>query len=246
MIDVTLHRTPRWRDVVLEQIRIVGMSLRSAALVVAAVLGVGTFMIGIDILRGGPGFDSYETFPTALISFLFPFAVWRSDKRFGPAFLWTLPVDRRRLALAKAFAGWVWLMAALAVFVCWLLALGLLTHASPAHTVMRIPFITTAAMYLFGSALVLGVRHPLRWLLGAAGVLLLMGTLGDVISQPDDGEWRYVPGAEAFFSAVRDARAGWETLPDPAQWALSTFLWFGAGLALLWAAASRHRERRRR
>ena len=245
MTEVTLHPAPRWRDVVLEQLRIVALSLRAEALVITVVLGAVTVMIVGEFLGGGPGFDSQETLPTALISFLFPFAVWRREPRFGPAFLWTLPVDRRQLALAKVFAGWVWLMAAMAVFTAWLLALGFLTGVSPAHTILRIPFTATALLYLFGSALVLGLRHPLRWLFGAAGVLFLMGTLGDVISRPDDSEWRYVPGARAFFSTVSRAAETWLTIPDPARWAITTVLCLGAGLALLWAAASRHRERRR-
>lgn len=245
MTEVRLHATPRFRDVVLEQIRIVGLSLRPVALVAAVVLGIGTFMVVGDIAGGGPGFDSRETFPTALISFLFPFAVWRSDKRFGSGFLWTLPVNRRRLALVRVFAGWVWLMAGLAIFVTWLLALALLAHATPDHHVMRIPFIATVAMYLIGSAVVLGLRHPLQWLLGSAGLLLLMGGLGDLLHQPDDSEWDPIPGARAFFSAVEQGRAAWQTLPESAQWAITTFLWLGAGVAALWAAASRHRERRR-
>jgi hypothetical protein len=243
----TLHPTPRWRDVVLEQVRIAGLSLRPVALVFAIVLGAGTLVIGSEILGGGPGFDSRETFPTALVAFLFPFAVWRGDPRFGPAFLWTLPVDRRRLALAKVFAGGVWLMAALAVFASWLLTLAYLSRVTPAaHILARIPYTATLAAYLFGSALVLGLRHPLRWLSGAAGVLFVMGTLSDALSQPDDREWQYVPGAGAFFSAVERAGAVWQTLPDPLRWSITTFLWLGAGLAALWIAASRHRERRRR
>lgn len=245
MSEVTLHLTPRWHDVVLEQVRIVGLGLRREALVVAVVLGIGAVIIGGEIAAGGPGFDSEQTFPTAVVSFLFPFAVWRSDKRFGPSFLWTLPVERRRLALAKVFAGGVWFMAALAFFAAWLLALGLFAGAPVERTIMRIPITATVAMYLFGSALVLGLRHPLRWLLGTAGVLFLIGTLGDALSRPDDSEWRYVPGARAFFSAVEDAVAAWLTLPEPAQWVITAFLSLGAGLAALWAAASRHRERRR-
>lgn len=245
MTDRTLHPTPRWRDVVLEQIRTVGLSLRIAALVVAVVLAVGTFMIVGELICGGPGFDARETFPTALISFLYPFAVWRGQRRFGPGFLWTLPVDRRRLALARVFAGGVWLMAALAVFVSWLLALALLAHAPPELHVLRVPFVATIAMYLLGSALVLGLRHPLRWLLGAAGLLFLLGKLSDLLTQPDDGEWQHVPGASDFFSATQHAAAIWHTLPDLARWAILTFLWLGAGLAALWAAASRHRESRR-
>lgn len=245
MTDVTLNATPRWRDVVLQQVAIVGLSLRREALVVAAVLAAAAVLIGGEIIGGGPGFDSDETFPTAQIAFLYPFLVWRSEKRFGPAFLWTLPVDRRRLALAKVFAGAVWFMAALTFFVVWLLALGLLADAPAARTIMRVPFTATLGAYLFGSALVLGLRHPLRWLLGTAGVLVLMGALGDVINRPDDAEWRYVPGAANFFSTTERLRAVWLTLPDFAQWTVTTLLWFGLGLIAVWIAASRHRERHR-
>ncbi|MEA2490464.1 MAG: hypothetical protein QOH21_2256 [Acidobacteriota bacterium] len=230
-LQVTLQPGPRWREVVLEQVRIVGLSLRTAALVAAVVLGVGTFIVAIDLLRGGPGFDSDSTFPTALFSFLFPFAVWRSDKPFGPAFLWTLPVDRRRLALAKVFAGWVWLMVALAGFVAWLFALVLLAHASPVQHLMRVPFTATIATYLFGSALVVGLRHPQRWLLGAGGLFLLLGGLSEVFGS-------------GFIPAVNDAAAVWGSLPGGAQWAIATFLGLGAGLTALWAAVARHKENR--
>lgn len=245
MMDVTLHPTPRLRAVVLEQIRIVALSLRPVALVVAAVLAIATAMVGGEILGGGPGFDSEETFPTALVAFVFPFAVWRNERRFGPAFLWTFPVERRLLALAKVFAGFVWFLVILASFVLWLLALGLLSGASPERTIARVPFIATIAMYLFGSALVLGLKHHLRWLLGALGLRFLMGTSGAALSRPDTREWQYVPGADAVFSAIGDVRGAWLSLPDSAQWTLGTFLWIAASVVALWAALSRHRERRR-
>lgn len=244
-MEATLHPGPRWRDVVLEQVRTVGLSLGAAALVFAVVLASGTVMIAGEIIGGGPGFDADETFPTPLIAFLYPFAVWRSEKRFGPAFLWTFPVDRRRLALAKVFAGFVWLMAAVAIFVTWLFVLGLFAGAPHARTVGRIPFIATIAMYLFGSALVLGLRHPLRWLLGLAGVVALMGTLSDLLTRPNDGEWAYVPGASSFFSVSSRFFTAWRSLPESAQSVISTLFLFGAGFAALWMAASRHRDRRK-
>ena len=246
MSEITLQTGPRWRDVVLEQVRIVGLSIRREALVVAAVLAVGTFIVGTEILRGGPGFDSDDMLPTALVSFLFPFAVWRSEKRFGASFLWTLPVERRRLALARVFAGLVWLTAAMAVLATWLLVLAMIANVPVAEQLARVPFVATFATYLFGSALVLGLRHPLRWLIGAAGVLALMGKLSDVLHQPDDREWRGVPGAQGFFAAVSRAAEYYRTLPEPVQWTIFTFLWIGAGLTALWVAVWRHRERRRR
>lgn len=242
MMEATLHPAPRWRDVVIEQVRMVGLSLRIVALVVAVVLGIGTLMIGSEIVRGGSGFDSDDTFPIALVSFFFPFAVWRSEKRFGPSFLWTLPVERRRLALARVFAGGVWLTAAVAIFVTWLLTLALLGGVSLAHQVMRIPFTATIATYLLGSALVLGLRHPLRWMFGTAGVLFLMGSVSQRLEQFYG--MQTLLGSSGLFFAARDAAQVWCTLPPLAQEAIS-FVFLGAGVAALWAAASRHRERRR-
>ncbi|HEV8580115.1 MAG TPA: hypothetical protein VGX68_13675 [Thermoanaerobaculia bacterium] len=264
MMQLILHPTPRGRDAVLEQVRIVGLGLRREALIAAVVLGIVTLAIGI--VRGGAGihFDADASFPTSVVGFLFPFAIWRGERRFGPAFLWTLPVDRRRLAFAKVFAGWVWLMAALAVFVLWLLALAHLSAATGVRTVTLFPFTGATALYLLGSALVLGLRHPLRWLLGTMGMFFLLVILSDAVGRTENGELRMVAwsgllrsavygpygldtllSSSGFVSAAEHAAAAWRALPDLAQWATATLLWLGAGLAALWAAASRHGERRR-
>lgn len=274
MTPGTLHPTPRGRDVVREQVRIVGLGLRREALVAALVLAVVTLAIASGIVRGGGGIqlDSDASAPIGVAAFLLPFAVWRGERRFGPAFLWTLPVDRRRLALAKVLGGWVWLMAALAVFLAWLAALALLSAATaqpptavPPSLRWLLPFTGATAMYLLGSALVLGLRHPLRWLLGTSGVFFLLAALSEALGRTASGELRIVAwsgvlrwavygpyglhtllSSSGFFSTAENAAAAWRTLPYPAQWAASTFLWLGAGLAALWAAASRHGERRRR
>ena len=241
--EVTLHPAPRMRDVVLEQIRVVGVSLRPVLLVVAVVLAIGTFLIVDEILREGPGFDSSEVFPTALISFLFPFAIWRNDKPFAPSFLWTFPVDRQRLALAKVFAGLVWLTAALAFFTTWLLTLGLIGAVGPAGTIMRIPYIATIATYLFGSAVLLGLRYPLRWLFGVAGLSFLVGGVSQMFERIYGVQT--LLGSSSLFLAAQGAHDSWRNLSGLAQWAIATFLLLGAGLAALFAAISRHRERRR-
>ena len=260
-MDVMLHPTPRWRDAVAEQVRIVGLKLRREALAAAVVLVVAALPVLIDLGRGGPGFDSDESFPTPVFSFLLPFAVWRGERRFGPDFLWTLPVDRKQIALARVIAGWVWLMVAVGAFVLWALALALLANASSAETLMRVPFIATTVMYMFGSALVLGFRHPLRWLLGTVGVFFLLGMVTDAMGQTVNGEWQILAWSSllrsavygpyglwtllGLFTTVQDDRAAWQTLPDLAQWATAMLLWLGAGLIALWAAISRHGEHRR-
>jgi hypothetical protein len=245
-MDATLHSLPRMSDVIREQIRVVGLSLRREALVVAIVLVIVTLRIALDIVQGTAAswFDTGDWAVIGIASFLFPFAVWRRDRQFGPAFLWTLPVDRRRLSIAKVFAGWVWLMAALAVFVLWHLALALLSGVPDPQIVSLTVFSGTTAMYLLGSAVVLGLRHPLRWLLGTVAVLALLGMLEKGLAH---GPWAVetlVTSTEVP-SALAGAWSVWQSLPALAQWAILTILWLGAGLLALRAAASRHAESRR-
>jgi hypothetical protein len=232
--EVTLHPAPRYRDVMREQIRVTGMSLRREALVIAIVLGIMTVVIGIAIVcrRAETWFDSREWGPIGFFAFLFPFAVWRRERPFGPAFLWTLPVDRGRLALARVFAGWVWLMAALAVFVAWQVVLALLSGVANAETMSPFVFIGATGAYLLGSAVTLGLRHPLRWLFGCAGLFYLLGALNRMIDR--------LLGPNLLHSMARL----WYSMPVPAQWAAATFLWLGAGSLALWAALARHGERR--
>ena len=240
MTEVTLHPVPRGRDVVLEQIRAVALSLRREAMVAAIVIGIVTIVIGSAIVRGRAAswFDSNDWAPLGIAAFLFPFAVWRRENRFGPAFLWTLPVDRRRLALAKVFGGWVWLIAAVAFVFLWQAALAVLSGVAGAETISLQAFSGSTAMYLFGSALVLGLRHPLRWLLGTSSVFFVVAFF--------DYEIAGAYGIATFLptGAVSSAASAWQQHPQLAT-AITTFLWIGAGLAALWAAASRHRENRR-
>lgn len=246
-MDATLHPTPRGRDVVREQVRIVGLRLRREALVVAVVLGIVTLVIAADIVRGRAAtwFDSDEWAGIGVVSFLYPFAVWRGEKRFGPGFLWTLPVDRRRLALARVAAGWVWLMAALAVFVVWQCTLAALSGVTGAETVSPAVLYGATGLYLFGSALVLGLRHPLRVLLGTFGVCFLLGLLNETFGDGPDGRLDHFLTSIGFFSAILDAVRAWRGLPEPVQWVMPPFLWIGAGLAALRAALARHGEQRR-
>jgi hypothetical protein len=239
MSAVTRHSLPRWRDVVLEQVRIVGRSLRLEAWAVTAILGVGTLVIGIDIARGGPGFDSSDWLPTPLVSFLIPFSLWRRERPFDRALLWTFPVERRRLALARVIAGGVWTMALLAVFALWLLVLGAFAHAPPARTFMRVQVVATATTYLLGNALVLGLRHPLRWLLRVVAFVALIAFFTHAPGMPSR------ESATRVGIAVGDAWANWDAMPALAQSLMAAILGLGMGAAALWGALSRHGERRR-
>jgi hypothetical protein len=265
MTEVTLHATPRWREVAIEQVRIVALSLRREAIVAAAVVGVVTLIIGIDIAHGNATtwFDSDEWTAVCWLSFLFPFAVWRTQRRFAPALFWTLPVDRRRLALAKVFGGWVWLAAALAIFVLWHKTLAVISGVAHARTTPLLSLTGATAMYLLGSALVLGLRHPLRVLLGTGGGFFLLATLNESLGRTQNGTSRLfawseklrwamygpngvnsLPSSGRFSSFFDQAAILWRTYPRLA-FTSAILLWIGIGAIALWAAASRHGERRR-
>ena len=246
MRDGTVHALPRYRNVVIEQVRIVGLSLRREALVVAAMFGVLSIVIAINIIRGTAEtwFDSDEWFQLAVLAFLYPFAVWRRDRRFAPAFLWTLPVDRQRLALAKVIGGWVWLIVAVGLLIVLQNALAYVSGVANAEATPFIALSGTTAAYLFGSALVLGLRHPVRWILGTAGALFLLGFLNQA-ADLSAGRIGVFEAMERFEPLNRTA-AMWTALSDPARWMIATIVWIGAGVIALTAAISRHREERRR
>lgn len=233
MTDVTLHPAPRQRDVVLEQIRVVELALRPVTLVIAIVLGIVTIRVVVAIVQHNAGswFDSDASAPVCVASFFIPFAVWRGNRLFAPAFLWTLPVDRRRLALVRTFAGWVWLIAAMLVFLGWRLALGALAG----EPIEPFSFAAATAVYLFGSAVVLGLRYPLRWVLGSAAVSYLIGMASQL------KEIDAMLKENGIFARIERADATWRIMPFP----IFTLLLIAAGLAALWFAASRHRDLRR-
>jgi hypothetical protein len=129
MTSTTFHSAPRTRAVLLAQIRAVGLAPRGPALAAMAVVALATLLISIESLNSSEAiaFHPERQMLPGIVGLLLPGAVWRGEERFGASFLWTLPVDRWRHALAKVFAGWVWLIGGVALFVLWSLALTLLS-----------------------------------------------------------------------------------------------------------------------
>jgi hypothetical protein len=294
---------PRLRAVLMEQIRAAGLALRGTALIVAALVALVTLVAGLQSLSMGVVRNFYEwpTLLPGLMGVLLPVAMWARDERSGQGYLWTLPVDRRQHAFTKVFAGWVWLMAGIALFALWRPVLTLASGGSvlppetlhvlasqvalagpldqttlravpwaPGPLIWFVPFTAATASYLLGSALVLGSRRPLRWVIGtvlayailsvasdAAGAQLRVGWVADA----PGGLLHLLVESRYGLDALLTARTGtlsttmtlttgeramvWRAVPDLADWRIATVLWTGVGLLALWAAASRHREQRR-
>jgi hypothetical protein len=300
MTQTTYHSGPRPSDVLAAQIRAVGLALRGPALIATALVALTTLLITTQVMGAGEVIDFHperHALP-GLLGLLFPIGVWMGEERFGAGFLWALPVDRRRHALARVFAGWVWLMGAVALLALWLLALALFsggnvlaeetrrvlpsfsfTATGPFHPssvqdmqwtpeplLWLVPFTAATGTYLLASALAIGTRRPLRWVVGTVFGFFLLVALAEatnvdrLIINADrllgwlvDGPY----GVDALLTArteslqveailsTGESVVVWRALPDLCQWAMATLLWTGAGLALLWAAVSRHGERRR-
>ncbi len=298
-----LHPTPRGRDVLLEQVRAVGLSIRGPAAAAVAVGAVALLLAAIDVLQDGEAlpFRPQQWVLPAFVGLLLPLGVWRGEARSAAGLLWTLPVDRRRHALARVAAGWVWLMAGVAVLVLGLLALALLSGGgilapetlhvltsplppdadvragvpvrtfrwTPEPVLWLVPFTSATATYLLASALALGSTAR-RIVAVAAGVFLLVAGVS-VAGELTGSRWLVLAPSRAVSALVygqhglmtlltgrtevmgfRTALSPgetvmvWRDLPDVGRWAVATLLWTSAGLASLWAATLRHRERRRR
>lgn len=120
---------PRLRNVLLEQLRAIGFTLRVPMLIAVGFAVLATIVLAIQIGSGDKSWNLLAE-PSALpggIGALLALAVWAREERFGPGFMWTLPVDRARHALIKVFAGWLWLMAGVTLYALCLLVLALVT-----------------------------------------------------------------------------------------------------------------------
>jgi hypothetical protein len=289
--------------VLVEQVRATGFVLRTPLLIAFAVAVLATILIVVRIMSRGLTFDlDAEPSPVyGLVGALMPMVVWARDDRFGPGFLWTLPVDRRQHALTKVLAGWIWLMGGVVLSVLWLVAItlasgGTVLPPEPLHLLVgnapgslvidpaslqfatwtpgafigAVPFTAATATYVLSSALWLGCRHPLRWVIGVVLAFVIATVVSDMAGSQLGLQWadhaperalRWVLESQYGVDAVLTARTAsldtgmslpdgerisvWSALPDAAHWAIATLCWTGAGLIALWVAASRHRERRR-
>ena len=225
---VQLSPPPSFGAVLARQFRSVGLAARweaaaitgllALAAVAAIVTRVGASEEHVGQAGGLPVF--------VIVGLLAPFVFWKGERLHTHPQLWTLPVERRRHAAAKALAGWGWLMLSIAGFLFWLVMVTLLSGGGlggeqaelllppgaldgpvPRETLTEArwskdwtwaaPFGAGTVAYLFGTALVVGFKRPLLWL--ALGVL---GFVGLLVLQAE------VLGAGPVRAAIREVLSG--------------------------------------
>lgn len=177
-----------------------------------------------------------------VIPLLWPFATaWKGEGPSDRAYHWTLPVDRARHQLLRTGAGWVLLVAVLAVglLLGWIggvLVQGSMAVGDPEVLAGLLPAATVA--YLVGAGFALLFDRPVLWLfvswvgLGAADLLGRIPGLG------------WIPGAvDAVFLSGAHSLAAAANLPravsgDLGGSSVTTAPWEAAGLWLVVASAA--------
>ena len=107
--------------------------------------------------------------------------------------------------------------------------------------------------YVLGSAAVLGVRYPGRWMLGILLFIILITAVGPaeflvallraILLGGYGLDLALTGGSEGSSAQIGTGSASevivWRDTPDAASWAAATAAWLMAGLLLLWLAVSR-------
>lgn len=270
----------------------VGLAIRRAGLVAAIGLALTCLASTAASIRYGDRvlFMPELLLPALLIGLVLPWIVWKGDPPFGRAYLWTLPVRRQRAAAAKIAAGALWLILAIIVIFAMLAAMALATGGTIGVTDTRlvgsvesglvtavpvswstplwmwtVPFGGALTFYAASSALLLGLRYPLRWV-GAVGLAVALVSILAVNLGPHNalehgliqftesligGRWGMdfaLTGGVTSLShdiQIEGERSThlWVALPTAGRWAAALLVWFGAALIALALALRRHWER---
>ena len=278
------------------EFRTVGMAIAREGLLALAALAAVCVLAAVTAIRYGERleFGPELLLPVLPLSLILPWLVWKGDPVFGRALLWTLPVRRQRAAAAKVAAGALWLMLGVLLTFAGLALTTLATGGKIGCEEVRflappsggligaervqwttplwawlMPFGGALLSYTAGSAVLLGLRYPLRWLAGAASAVVLLGVFATNLG-PDSA---FTSSIDRLLTSVVNGTYGldfaltggehslvydvdrhgfqdgerrpslWRDMPSFGRWAFALLVWMGAMLLALALAIRRHWER---
>jgi hypothetical protein len=263
MTSTTLRVPPAGKAVRLHQIRLVGYGIRREVAAFFAVLAVVWVVQALQAIQAR-GYSVHNVsveyspqlaFPVWWLALLAPLAVWRGEDRNRRTYLWSMPVDTTVNSLLRVFAGWLWVMTLVAVFLLFVNVLtvtqGLLAGDWPYFSARWwewiIPFTASTIAYTLGSALVVGSKYPVRWLAGAVVAWWALPTLIAMFhAWSVDDLWTMMWSGRGGATVMLTGRWTLERMPNQpaslAQWSVVTAAWLIVAAVLLWLAARRKPE----
>lgn len=232
------HEPPRAAAVFQLQIRKMGRILRPELIGLALILSP-TAIMGLGLLMQRDAALDYPqelSFLLPAAAFLLPFRLWNRERLFDRGDFLLMPVERRKHILIRVCAGAVWALG-LAAAVVLLFNFLALTAGSPtigAAWRWLVPLGSVATAYLLGSALVLALRHPLRWSVGLV--------LASALLSAFDLDAPLKPATQAVLHGDLGLERVLTGGASSTVWAVALLFWSGLGLIAVALASLRHRE----
>nr|MDQ2668984.1 hypothetical protein [Gemmatimonadota bacterium] len=186
MTSIQLHPAPAWSSVAREQVRAVGLRLRSAGIMLLtlfALFACAAIIISLDtftVARGGKGgpditFVPQMTIVLTAFVILAPLMVWEGEDPTRRLYHRAMPMRQLPNALAKVIGGWTWVMVASAVFLIGMAIVPLLMQRGGRPVVYSstfmwwewlVPLTSVTIAYTLASAASVGARQPFVWIFG--------------------------------------------------------------------------------
>ncbi|MGI8547142.1 MAG: hypothetical protein ACR2M1_07390 [Gemmatimonadaceae bacterium] len=260
MTSISLHPMPARDTVAREQVSAVGVALRKAGLIFVSVLAVLGILPVVAAVRAAQYPNNHMGFsygigaaiPIALVGLFVPFTVWRREDPSRRSYHWAMPIARVPHTLMKVLAGWLWLMAAVVVYLVFMIAIGWLMSVITGSTFHRewtgawewaVPFTAATVAYLLSTVAVLASDHPWGWIGGIGiGYLMVivflhalnMNDAARALTSVTDG---YYGLGAAMFAKLETSRYGGPA--SASRWIGSALIWGALGAAGVVIAAYR-------
>lgn len=265
MTAISLHPTPRWRSVAGEQVRAVGLHIRAAGVLLVATLAVfGVLAIRYTVatkstLYHSPPNFGYTPESSVLVTYfalLIPALMWHDEKPSKRIYHRAMPMAGSNHALTRVFAGWLWTMAATALFLLFVVSIDELARrvgGFPFNSYRQIaawqwlvPFTSASIAYALSSAAAVGTESPAVWVVGVPmlywGLAYMLGMFG--APHASAGMFKLFSGylgAGASMGGTLNGNPVPGQVPTPSisRWIEATALWGAAAAALLYTVSRR-------